>query len=975
MNVFITHLKAVRLYAVLAFLLSAWAAEAQTGYYIRFPNDVLITSCDQNYDVSNLPAPILLDPSGTALLDKSYYDVVYTEVPGYCFAIERFWSIIDWNTYNPNLPATTVPNPEPTPSENHLSNLAGPIVSPAGTAYPWTPSNVLINSSDPAPTNYSSFWSATANRYEYTQHIRFLSGAVCPKDTVLLTTAPICGAAYSYDTIAVMEENPGWTLAQTAGLPSGSLFPIGQTVNTFQVTEADGATKICSFSVKVKELTPPVAVCKDVVSVTIGADASNDCYDGGVKWLPATFFDDGSYDDCGNIHLTIQRFGSNFSDCILALNPVNGHPTCDPAQDPFPDFPSEFERAISEQDSIKFYCCESGSDQSLILRVYQTNADGNISTDLDGAPIFTECLVIVSVTNTDCADTSEAIRGQISLDTNDDCLPDAVQTGVPGMVVRAVDSNGDTLYAGGSQQGFYAFHDPIPGTTTLDVITPQALWEICENPVTLSVPNPPGIIIQNFTAQPLVDCPALYVNLATTRIRPCSTSTWFVTYCNVGGAAATDASVQLIASPELTLTGASQPYTVNGDTIMVQIGNLNVGECGNFTVQLHTDCDPELAGARLCVEAHIFPDTSCLPGTSDWSGAEIVAKGVCEGDSVRFTLHNNGFAPTAEALDYVIIDDMVIMRTGQLPAGFQPGADKQEVVFAQGEALRLNAQQEPGHPAAQAPSIGVENCNGVSDPSLLLEFRNEDGNPFTDLECREVSSAFDPNEKLAFPRGFSDAHYIEPNTPLSYQINFQNTGNDTAFTVVLRDTLSALLDPATLRMGPGSHNFTWQLEGPGVLTVTFPNIQLPDSTTNESASHGFVQFDIAQKKDNPIGAVVQNRAGIYFDINSVVLTNTVWHTIGVDFLETISGTSGAYSNTELLHIWPNPATESVFIPLDAPAQIRLLDPYGHTLRQYAGQAPGLTVLRQGLPDGLYLVEARMSNGSVQIGKLVLEGKK
>ena len=339
---------------------------------------------------------------------------------------------------------------------------------------------------------------------------------------------------------------------------------------------------------------------------------------------------------------------------------------------------------------------------------------------------------------------------------------------------------------------------------------------------------------------------------------------------------------------------------------------------------------------------------------------------------MRFTLRNVGTAPTAEILDYVIIDDMVIMREGQLPAGMLIDGFVEEMVHASGDAVRVNAEQEPGHPVAQAPSVGIENCNGTTSPSLLLEFRNEDGDPFSDISCREVVGSFDPNEKLAFPRGYSDAHFIEQNTSLSYQLNFQNTGNDTAFLVVLRDTLSPLLDPATIRVGASSHPYTWTLEGPGYLTIRFANILLPDSTTNEPASHGFVKFDIAQKKDNPLGSVIENRAGIYFDINPVVLTNTVFHTVGKDFLTTATNESEATGN---LKVYPNPATESMYVPLESDAQVRLSDMFGRTLRAWQGKAPGLTVQRDGLPDGIYLLEAHPAKGKMQAGKVVWQSKR
>ncbi len=59
-------------------------------------------------------------------------------------------------------------------SEKLVDFLPGPIVSAPGTLAPWNPTVVRINPTDPQPTNYSVFWDANANCYQYKQIIKII---------------------------------------------------------------------------------------------------------------------------------------------------------------------------------------------------------------------------------------------------------------------------------------------------------------------------------------------------------------------------------------------------------------------------------------------------------------------------------------------------------------------------------------------------------------------------------------------------------------------------------------------------------------------------------------------------------------------------------------------------------------------------------------------------------------------------------
>ena len=328
------------------------------------------------------------------------------------------------------------------------------------------------------------------------------------------------------------------------------------------------------------------------------------------------------------------------------------------------------------------------------------------------------------------------------------------------------------------------------------------------------------------------------------------------------------------------------------------------------------------------------------------------------------------------ALDFIIIDDHVMTREGNF--NLQPGAMQEEVVHADGSTFRLEAEQEPNAPGAFVPSVAVEGCltdpDGPFTTGLVLQWPNENGSPFVDRDCHELVASFDPNDKQAVPKGVFDEHFIKPNTSIDYLIRFQNTGTDTAFTVVLRDTLSPNTDPSSLHMGASSHPFTWNLSGAGILTVTFDNILLPDSNVNEAASHGFVKFQIRQNPDLPDGVSIENRAGIYFDFNEPVLTNTVYHTVMRDFLPTVGTYTPAMLRYNTLAIAPNPASASVWADLrdeKAPeGMMTLTDAFGRVVREWQASGPVVEIRREGLPSGVYNLRWQAGNGVVRAGRVV-----
>ncbi len=148
----------------------------------------------------------------------------------------------------------------------------------------------------------------------------------------------------------------------------------------------------------------------------------------------------------------------------------------------------------------------------------------------------------------------------------------------------------------------------------------------------------------------------------------------------------------------------------------------------------------------------------------------------------------------------------------------------------------------------------------------------EDANPANNTTriTQTVQGSFDPNDKNALP--------IIPQPPgqprlLDYLIRFQNTGTDTAFTVVVTDTLEAGLNLLTLRTLEASHDFEYTMLPGRIVKWRFRNILLPDSNTNELASHGYLRFQIETNAGLIPGTPIRNDADIFFDFNSPVRTN------------------------------------------------------------------------------------------------------
>lgn len=148
----------------------------------------------------------------------------------------------------------------PSFSDNCGATISG--TATPGTYFPVGVSNVSYTVVDNAGNSASCSFSITIADSE-------LPVITCPDS--IATCTPLV----NYNLPATSDNCGVASLVQTAGLPSGSIFPVGLTLNTFVVTDIHGNTSSCSFTVRIFP-TPVSATVLSQVSCNGFGDASVD---------------------------------------------------------------------------------------------------------------------------------------------------------------------------------------------------------------------------------------------------------------------------------------------------------------------------------------------------------------------------------------------------------------------------------------------------------------------------------------------------------------------------------------------------------------------------------------------------------------------------------------------------------------------------------------------------------------------------
>jgi uncharacterized delta-60 repeat protein/uncharacterized repeat protein (TIGR01451 family) len=478
-------------------------------------------------------------------------------------------------------------------------------------------------------------------------------------------------------------------------------------------------------------------------------------------------------------------------------------------------------------------------------------------------------------------------------DINENCTHEN-EVGIKG---RKAIINPGNIVVETNQVGFWYLDSLLVGTYTITADTSGKWRRTCALTQTFTITNPESYYLaSSFGFVSTEPCAEPDVSINMPFLRPgFSNQKIYVKACNQYKATGVlnNAYVIVELDPQLTPQSGSQSYTSLGNNkYRFNLGNMNPDICKDFWLACSLSVNATL-GETLCMKANLFPADSCVfdtipdiptgvtPCILPWDKSSLKVEGKCLNDSIRFVIYNTGqagggnmqcFAPVRIYVDGVLI---------RLDSIMLAGGDSIVFMFAgDGRTWRLEADQHPLHPGRSRPNATVENCgSGNWTPNLVNLLPHNDADPIVDIYCGVITNSYDPNDKQGFPLGITENHHIMPNQDIEYLIRFQNTGTDTAFTVIITDTLDTDLDIFSVISGVSSHNYKFRMHGPRVLEWRFDNILLPDSNVNEPASNGFVTFKVKQNKNLANGTLITNTANIYFDFNAPIITNTSLHTV------------------------------------------------------------------------------------------------
>ena len=548
------------------------------------------------------------------------------------------------------------------------------------------------------------------------------------------------------------------------------------------------------------------------------------------------------------------------------------------------------------------------------------------------------------------------VVGNVKYDNNDVC-GDGIEMPVHNQRINLLNENNELISLAYSRENgsFNAFLPPGQGSISVvmpDI--PEPFEPSCFPAQQLTTFNSDtgGVVVNaDFAIRSTQICTQYDFDYSSLFFRRCFSTTSFVKIANRGTTNSPVDFTLTYPSDQVYPLSASIPFESLGNNVyLFHAPSIEIFQEINISILDTTTCDIQL-NSFVCVEGALVNVNNCIEESadalklalySDENSNQIVVKNFGETAMPNYyTLYiNNDF----DTLNYMF------QSSNSFSFTLQPNETFIGNVFSENWTSVLNDSE------GNNESLFISNAidNSLTDTLISLQF------PSTETDCAQVRGSYDPNDKQGFPEGFGELNRIEKDQSINYRIRFQNTGSDTAFTVVVLDTLSEFLDYTSVIPGASSHPYTFQHED-NKLEFRFNNIDLVQKSLNEPASIGFVEFKVKQRPSNPISYTIENQAAIYFDFNDPIYTPIHIYSIyplplGLEGIKELE-----------MNLSPNPSTGSISLHFTEKWQglqktIQVSDLSGRTIKTIETSESTPSFNWNELPQGTYFISVRMKNG-------------
>jgi hypothetical protein len=369
--------------------------------------------------------------------------------------------------------------------------------------------------------------------------------------------------------------------------------------------------------------------------------------------------------------------------------------------------------------------------------------------------------------------------------------------------------------------------------------------------------------------------------------------------------------------------------------------------------ELFTPAEPLVQEITFSEEINNLGVTHCLatPSAGNDLSVVIIPLSVARPGlpaTYRIIAHNAGSTTLSNVVLNVAFDDQRLDYSDSQYSDVDASEGNLTINLGTMQAFSVNNGDIVFDVLTPPVNVGGESLSFTASVSDIDDISPDDN--ISELN-QVIVNSFDPND-ITVHEG-AEIYEEQAEDYLTYTIRFQNTGTAEAINIKLTNTLDALLDWETFKPLHSSHNYIVKRTD-DFLEFEYKNINLPDDTSNEPGSHGYVTFKIKPKAGFGIGDIVSSTAEIYFDFNEAIVTNTA--TTEVVALAGLNDNKIAVAM-----LYPNPVKDQLFVEVK---QGELQSVTIHDINGRLCLTSNKSVIdTNSLTGGIYFVKVTSNSGS------------